>query len=445
MYTRASSLCRHASSARRERGVVFILAVFAVVLLTVLVVGITAAVRVELLASRSGLDRVRSFSLAQAGLNEARAILAYEDQTVDALTDEWGPDAEQPLDDPHGLGDGFYRVRVSDGCGRIDINEADFLTLTHLTGDQAVAAAIIDWRDADDEPVTPEGAEAAYYESLPYPYRPRNAPFETIGELLLVRGVTPEMLFGTRERRGLADLVTVESLSADTDPAGDPRLEVNELLGVSGMGEELAARQVGKWSGVITQEVITHLLDWLPSLPTARYTSISQIADALSFYGIDFLPVLDALRVRPAQEGGFGPPVPPGWSPNVPAAVGKVNVNTAPPEVLAALPGSSPDVAQAFVERRQNAPFTSLREVAELMLEQPDGRRTVFANMIDHVTTRSSIFMIESMGRTYTGRTFRTLEAMVTRSQGNVVIVRQAEEDWPLPPPEERRTKIARR
>ena len=55
-----------------------------------------------------------------------------------------------------------------------------------------VAAAIVDWRD-DDSTVTPGGAEAEYYASLQPPYLPRNAPFQTLRELLMVRGVSPEL------------------------------------------------------------------------------------------------------------------------------------------------------------------------------------------------------------------------------------------------------------
>ena len=42
----------------------------------------------------------------------------------------------------------------------------------------------------------PNGAESDYYGSLSPPYAPRNGPPVTIEELLLVRGVTPQLLFG---------------------------------------------------------------------------------------------------------------------------------------------------------------------------------------------------------------------------------------------------------
>ncbi len=67
------------------------------------------------------------------------------------------------------------------------------LALPGMTAD--IADAILDWIDADDTPRA-NGAESEFYGSLTPPYAPRNAPPATIEELLLVRGVTPELLFG---------------------------------------------------------------------------------------------------------------------------------------------------------------------------------------------------------------------------------------------------------
>ena len=68
--------------------------------------------------------------------------------------------------------------------------------------------AIKDWIDADSE-VTGTGAENAYYQGLGKSYTARNGPMESIDELLLVRGVTRELFYGTPERPGLARFLTV--------------------------------------------------------------------------------------------------------------------------------------------------------------------------------------------------------------------------------------------
>lgn len=58
-----------------------------------------------------------------------------------------------------------------------------------------IADAILDWLDTDSNP-RDNGAEAEYYASRTPPYTPRNGPLQSIEELLLVRGVTPQLLFG---------------------------------------------------------------------------------------------------------------------------------------------------------------------------------------------------------------------------------------------------------
>ncbi len=58
-----------------------------------------------------------------------------------------------------------------------------------------VADALLDWIDADDRP-REHGAEADYYAELDPPYAPRNGVPVSLAELLLVKGVTRELLFG---------------------------------------------------------------------------------------------------------------------------------------------------------------------------------------------------------------------------------------------------------
>lgn len=70
---------------------------------------------------------------------------------------------------------------------------------------EEIADAILDWIDADDEP-REFGAEIDYYSTLVPPYAPKNGPLDTVEELLLVTGVTPELLFGIDlNRNGVID------------------------------------------------------------------------------------------------------------------------------------------------------------------------------------------------------------------------------------------------
>jgi general secretion pathway protein K len=56
-----------------------------------------------------------------------------------------------------------------------------------------IAAAIMDWRDPDSLTQAEGGAEDADYGSDERPYGAKDAPFETVAELQLVLGMTPEL------------------------------------------------------------------------------------------------------------------------------------------------------------------------------------------------------------------------------------------------------------
>jgi general secretion pathway protein K len=63
--------------------------------------------------------------------------------------------------------------------------------------------AIIDWIDPDDEvTVLPfvqgqnAGVESEYYQNLEKPYVCKNGPLEVVGELMFVKGMTKEILYG---------------------------------------------------------------------------------------------------------------------------------------------------------------------------------------------------------------------------------------------------------
>jgi type II secretory pathway component PulK len=112
-----------------------------------------------------------------------------------------------------------------------------------------IADSILDWLDEDDEP-RPYGAEREFYSVLPTPYAPKNGPIDSVEELLLVRGVTPELLFGVdANRNGVIDaaeqqmtmvdvnsmaslgwsaFLTVHALEANRRRDGTPRINVNQ-------------------------------------------------------------------------------------------------------------------------------------------------------------------------------------------------------------------------
>ncbi len=108
------------------------------------------------------------------------------------------------------------RYGLEDESARLNINalvEIDklqenagrdlLLGLPGMTED--VADAILDWMDSDDE-AREYGVESDYYQGLSPAYGAKNGPLDTVEELLLVRGVTPQLLFGSdTNRNGMVD------------------------------------------------------------------------------------------------------------------------------------------------------------------------------------------------------------------------------------------------
>ena len=80
-----------------------------------------------------------------------------------------------------------------------------------------IADAIKDWIDADGE-VTRFGAEDSYYQALEQPYPCKNAPLEFPEELLLIRGITEELFYGTKDRPGISGYISTY---------GDGRININ--------------------------------------------------------------------------------------------------------------------------------------------------------------------------------------------------------------------------
>jgi hypothetical protein len=93
-----------------------------------------------------------------------------------------------------------------DEASKLNINAATLEMLQALP-DMPLdfAAAIVDWRDENEDP-SPEGAESASYALLDPPYNSKNSNFETVEELRLVMGADDELLYGEDvNRNGVLD------------------------------------------------------------------------------------------------------------------------------------------------------------------------------------------------------------------------------------------------
>lgn len=98
-----------------------------------------------------------------------------------------------------GQGAGF--VSIDDELGKIDLNRADEDLIDSLlqkvgglsVGDaQSLTDKILDWRDTNTTRRL-NGAKARDYRIAGYSYGPRNGPFQSVDELMLVMGMTDNL------------------------------------------------------------------------------------------------------------------------------------------------------------------------------------------------------------------------------------------------------------
>jgi general secretion pathway protein K len=136
------------------------------------------------------------------------------------------------------------RVAITDETGKIDLNKAGADTLTSLFESAGVspndattlAGRVVDWRSAGGDA---NGDTAEDYSDAGLGWRPRKAPFQSVGELKLVLGITPSLF------ASIAPLVTVYSHTANVNTAVASRAVLLALPGMDArkVDDILAQRQ----------------------------------------------------------------------------------------------------------------------------------------------------------------------------------------------------------
>ena len=208
---------------RDDRG--FALVVVLLVLALVSVVGAEFAysMRLEAAAVRAYKNGVIAGHLAETGVEQAiREIVAdsarvgEDDDGRLTFYDKSGAPLPRLPRDQVEFGGGQYSYRITDEEGRLNLNSAspdrvDRLLLA-LGLEKSLRDTIVDslqdWKDANEEHRL-NGAESEdTYLKRPVPYRAKNGNLDSATELLQIKGVTPALFHGEKDRPGLAAYVT---------------------------------------------------------------------------------------------------------------------------------------------------------------------------------------------------------------------------------------------
>lgn len=193
-----------------RRGSVLIVAMIIIFAIAGMVLAMGQSARTELQISANEVAALGSAAVERGAEQYVLSILAQDKDNLSSYSEDQLARVA--------LGTGYFWIvrpdygdegmplyGLVDESSKINVNTADLNTLRRVPNmTDAIAGSIIGWRDADDN-ATAGGAESADYQAGAEPYRGKNAQFETVEELLLVRDVTRELLYG---RPNDADLVT---------------------------------------------------------------------------------------------------------------------------------------------------------------------------------------------------------------------------------------------
>ena len=307
------------------------------------------------------------------------------------------------------------RFGLQDESGRLNLNSIPSFKLEeveerelllHLPGmTHELADSILDWIDEDTQR-REFGVESDYYEGLASPYPAKNGPLESLDELLLIRGVTRELLYGEDGNRnrlldpaendadrlppldnadGLLDpgwsaFLTVDSRESNRQSDGTPRIWLNNSV-LTELYDELIERFDEDTARFIVAYRISGPADGEASSGTGEQRSgggssgLERLAEGLDLsaggrYTIDSIYDLIDREVDTEVDGSrttltspwtsdpsslqqalpeLMDALSPSQDPSIP---GRININQARAEVLLGLPGMTEDVARGIASAR---------------------------------------------------------------------------------------------
>ena len=236
---------------KNSSGIILIVVLWILVILSLLAIGFSRKVNVNLALTKYAIGKMRSRYIAMAGLmyaidqikqdsEDAKTNILdtkyqcgfslQENQTVENLFKKKGVGGgsftigysllDQDRKTHYGLEDEESKVNLN------GLNTGNYKILQYLLDELGfenssvtIASSVVDWLDADKEVFNIVGAEDEEYQSRGIPYQSKNKPFDNLEELLLVKGMTPEIF------KRIRDYITVfprqDNMAINLDTASE--------------------------------------------------------------------------------------------------------------------------------------------------------------------------------------------------------------------------------
>lgn len=205
-------------SFRNSQGTILIITLWVLTLLSSIVMSLVYRMRIELELVQNEVDNGRVFPVLNAAKIQALTILSQDSGDYNALNGEWSNHTTQMYEfNPFNhiaVGDGTFTVSyvyerdvftgsemvfygMEDEARRINVNKATQDMLESLPGmTPEIAISILAWRGDPELTADVFLKEDIYYKGLDKPYARKGEDVASLEELLLVRGMTKELLFG---------------------------------------------------------------------------------------------------------------------------------------------------------------------------------------------------------------------------------------------------------
>lgn len=400
-----------------------------------------------------------------ATIDKSSEVKTY-DPTADPIV-RYSLIAPDP-DDPNKV-----RYGITDECARLDINTVTEVQLRRLFNEvipqstedavdiNVLVDSLLDWREGGATPRA-NGAKDEYYGALQPPYRAKKAPFNTVEELLLVRGFDGWVVYGEDYNQngmldpneddgdetfpfdnadgelfqGVARYFTVWSQEMNVSADGRPRIFLNqqdlEKL-QEDLDEEFDSDIVNYIMNVRSGgKTFNSVMNLLPAPPppetdpsqeqndTTTQPAGSDTTSQPSGENDQITPeeLADQIAALQASENVVAPPPtyqnlteedPPGTLEDLPLILdrltvqpspfyqGRINVSTAPRPVLMGLTDLSDAEIDAMMQARKELSAEE-RSTPAWLLDKGVLDENRFRQILDKVTTKSSMYRIESVG-----------------------------------------------
>jgi len=248
------------SPLQKREGVALIMVLWIVTILSVVVLEFSFAMRTEVHIAKNFQEELQLYALAEGGIQRAIAELVHKhDPKVQQMrkalqANEIPPDKREWLTDGRdyllSFDQGTCEVRIIGEGGKVNINLVSETMLRKIITNlgqkmesrDVVIDSILDWRDPDDL-YRANGAENDHYRSLKKPYDCKNGPLDAIEELLLVKGVAPDLFYGKKlaekgegeakaDQIGLKDIFSIYAPGEQIDINSAPQPVLKVVLGI---------------------------------------------------------------------------------------------------------------------------------------------------------------------------------------------------------------------